>query len=81
MATNFEDNLQHRLSQAEDEILRLFARVAALESGTPLPHDQVIAVMPQPQPVIAAVAETVTQPQPTTIPDISEGWAGSRRGF
>ena len=73
------DRLQWRLSQAEDDIERLKARIAALEGGTPLP--------PQPQPEFTpstgapqalAIQPTVPQVE-TPIPDITVGWVGGRR--
>jgi hypothetical protein len=54
------DRLQFRLAQAEFEIQRLVARVAALEAGAPLPPDQVIEVIP-------AAPPAPEQPQPKPI--------------
>jgi hypothetical protein len=82
---HINDRLQFRLSQLEDEIKRLQARVTALEGGAALPADQTAT----PQPEIsceeyimqnAPVQPAPTVPETTLTPDISVGWVGGRRG-
>jgi hypothetical protein len=83
--THINDRLQWRLSQAEDDIKRLLARVTALEAGAPLPADQTAEI----QPATITCEESIAQhapvqqpnpePQTTLTPDISVGWVGGRR--
>lgn len=77
------DNLQFNLHGALDDIIRLKARVAALERGEVLPPDQSITVTPQPQPAPVACEEVIAapaaQPEIIALPDISVGWVGGGR--
>ncbi|MGC2474458.1 MAG: hypothetical protein WA485_08985 [Candidatus Sulfotelmatobacter sp.] len=79
------DQMQFNLRQATDDIVRLQARVTALESGNALPPDQKVSVTPTiaPQPVVSVEAPApvpVAQPDIDTELDISRGMtAGGRR--
>ena len=86
------DNLQFNLQQALDDIIRLKARVTALEAGAPLPADQSVAPIieaPPPsgvgrfdyvEPTDAEIVATIQPESETTaLPDISQGWVGGGR--
>jgi hypothetical protein len=55
------DRVQFRLAQAEDQIKRLLARVAALEGGEPLAPEPKIEIVP-----------TIAAPAPEPVPQIQE---------
>jgi len=82
------DQLQHAVNVAQEEIERLKLRIAALESGTALPPDQVIAVPLSPHfdpPVPETAPVAVTPSVEVAVPelDILSGGgltAGGRRG-
>jgi len=69
------DSLQFRFSQMEDRIARMQARISALESGQPLPADQLIEVA---APVIHYEAppepsvEQAPLPAPSAPPQVIE---------
>jgi hypothetical protein len=77
------DRLQNNLRQAQDDILRLTARVTALEGGEALPPDQTITLPTEPvvcEPAPAPVI-VVRQPDIDTELDLTRGLtAGGRRG-
>jgi hypothetical protein len=75
------DRLQNNLRQATDDILRLQARVTALEGGAPLPAEQPVIHKVSCEQVVMATAPAPQQPkpEPTALPDIASGWVGGRR--
>lgn len=80
------DNLQFNLQGALDDILRLKARVTALEGGEVLPPDQSVAPDPQSfapvtcEQVLAVHPAAAAEPEIDTELDITRGMtAGGRR--
>lgn len=66
------DTLQFNLQCALDDIIRLKARVTALEGGEALPPDQTVTVTPQPQPMTceAHIMQHAPAPAPVAQSDI-----------
>ena len=85
MITDFQafDRCQAAIAALQEEVKRLQARVTALESGTALPADQQVEVVPE----VPTYTATQQQPKPSSkpdehieIPELSEtGWIISRR--
>ena len=63
------DRLQNNLRQAQDDIVRLKARVAALEGGEALPPDQTVTPAPS-QPITCEERIMQHAPAPVAQPDI-----------
>jgi len=80
--SHINDRLQWRMSLLEQEMQRLQARVAALETGNPLPPEPKPEITPTiSQPQVPAPEHVATAPvAEAPIPDISVGWIGGRRG-
>ena len=81
------DTVQFRVTQAENEVKRLQARVTALEASAPLPPDQKVEITPTPQPkqtceqYLAESKAAAEAQQPDVLPelDLSKGLTvGSR---